>query len=143
MLAAGKRFHRDVQAAFVAGLLGLGPSDVIERTLLRPSGSRERADILLLAPDDARKRVIVEIKSTIWQMRTEPRRRPLLLRHLRQMDGYLDLLLGDLGNTVDSVSAALLYPERPTEEIVSQLEAIALPRGIMIVFYDDMEWQPT
>ena len=116
VLAAGQRFHRDVQAAFVAGLLGLRPSDVIERTLVRPNGARERADILLLAPDDTRKRVVVEIKSTTWQVRPEPRR-SLLLRHLRQMDGYLDLLLEDLGDTVDSVSAVLLYPERPAEEI--------------------------
>ena len=114
---------------------------MIERTLVRPNGARERADILLLAPDDTRKRVVLEIKSTTWQVRPEPRRRSLLLRHLRQMDGYLDLLLEDLGDTVDSVSAVLLYPERPAEEIASYLEAIALARGIMIVFYDDMDWR--
>lgn len=33
------------------------------------------------------------------------------------------------------------YPQRPSEETVEQLEAIALPKGIMIVFYDDMEWR--
>jgi hypothetical protein len=141
VFVAGKRFHREVQAAFVAGLIGRKASDVIERTLIRPGGARERADILLLAPEDPRMRVVVEIKSTLWHAGSAARRRRLLLRHLRQVDGYLDLLLEEVGDTVDTVSAALLYPARPTEDIVTELEEEALPRGIMILFYDDVDWR--
>jgi hypothetical protein len=43
--------------------------------------------------------------------------------------------------TVDSVVPALLYPQRPSDETVEQLEAIALPKGIMVVFFDDMDWR--
>jgi hypothetical protein len=106
VLAAGNRFHRQVQAAFVAGLLGLDPSGVLEQTLPWTSGPRQRADILLLAPDNQRSRIIVEIKSTSGGPAAAVRRRALLLRHLRQLDGYLDVLLEDLGTTVDGCVAA-------------------------------------
>ena len=141
VLAAGKRFHREVQLAYVAGLLGVELSDAVERTIVRLGGKRQRADILLLvATEPERMQFVVEIKSTIWQGRTAANQRTLLLRHLRQMHGYLDVLIDDLGRAVDSVVPTLLYPQRPSDEIVEQLEAIALPKGIMVVFYDDMDW---
>jgi len=49
------------------------------------------------------------------------------------------VFVDDIGRTVDSVVPALLYPQRPSDETVEQLEAIALPKGIMVVFYDDMD----
>jgi hypothetical protein len=85
---------------------------------------------------------VVEIKSTDWNGRTEANRRRLLLRHLRQLHGYLDVLLDDIGDDVDAVCAVMLYPYRPANPVVQQLEAIALPQGIMVVFYDDMDWHP-
>jgi hypothetical protein len=141
VLASGKQFHHQVQLAFVAGLLGLVATDVVEQWVIRPSGVRERADLLFVAPDDVRTRVVIEIKSTIWHVRPAPRRRALLLRHLRQLDGYLDVLLEDLGSAFDSVVGVLLYRARPPDEIVAELEAVALPRGIMIALYDDMDWR--
>jgi hypothetical protein len=142
VLAAGKRFHRDVQAAYVAGLLGVKPVGAVEQTILRPSGKRLRADILLIvATEPERTQFVVEIKSTIWEGRTVAKQRALLLRHLRQMHDYLDVLVDDIGRTVDSVVPALIYPQRPPAETVEQLEAIALPKGIMVVFYDDMDWR--
>jgi hypothetical protein len=141
VLAAGKRFHHDVQNAFVADLLGVKPADAIEHNILRPNGTRERADLLLLVTDEPeRMRFVVEIKSTIWSGRTEKRQRALFLRHLRQVHGYLDVLLEEIANEIDSVTVALLYPRRPPDETVEQLEAIALPAGIMVVFYDEMDW---
>jgi hypothetical protein len=48
VLVAGKRFHRDVQAGYVAGLVGVELSDAAERTFVRVSGrkgaSRHPAD---------------------------------------------------------------------------------------------------
>jgi hypothetical protein len=141
VLAAGKRFHREVQAAYVAGLLGVKLSEVAERTIVPPGGGRRRADILLLvASEPERMQFVVEIKSTLWQGRTVAKQRALLLAHMRQMHSYLDVLLEDVGRTVDSVVPALLYPQRPSEETVEQLEAITLSKGIMLVFYDDMDW---
>jgi hypothetical protein len=140
VLRAGKHLHQQVQKAFVSGLLGVDPAETIEKTLVRPTGHRERLDICLLVPEE-RTLVVIEIKSTVWHSRAEKRQRALLRRHLAQMDGYLDLVLEQLGHGVDSVVAVLLYPKRPPEATVSDLEAIALPRGVMIGFYDDMNWR--
>ena len=88
VLTAGKRFHREVQAAYVAGLLGVQLSDAAERTIVRPGGKRQRADILLLVTTEPeRMQFVVEIKSTIWQGRTAAKQRALFLSHLRQMQG--------------------------------------------------------
>src|SRR5262249_10158606 len=144
ILAKGKQFHRQVQAAYVAGLLGVNFEDVVERPIVQPSGRRERADILLLVSQEPeRQRFVVEIKSTDWSTpeRSVAARRRLFLRHLTQLHGYLDVLLADLGTEVDAVVAALLYPRRPVEPMVQELEALALAQGIMVVFYDDMDWQ--
>jgi hypothetical protein len=35
VLAAGRRFHHEVQAAYVVGMLGVNGAEVIERTILR------------------------------------------------------------------------------------------------------------
>jgi hypothetical protein len=143
VLTRGKQFHSEVQAAYVAGLLGVTADNATEQTILHPSGSRGRADILLLVTSQPeRTRFVVEIKSTDWNGRTEANRRQLFLRHLRQLHGYLDVLLDDIGDDVDAVCAAMLYPHRPAKPAVQQLEAIALPQGIMVVFYDDMDWNP-
>lgn len=108
-----------------------------------PGGKRQRADILLLVTDEPeRMQFVVEIKSTIWQARTAAKQRALFLSHLRQMHGYLDVLLDNIGRDGDSVVPALLYPRRPSDMTVEQLEAIALPKGVMVVFYDDMDWRP-
>ena len=141
-LRRGKWFHHEVQAAYVAGLFGLGPMRVIEQTIVRPNGRRERADLLhLVTSAPERQRFVVEIKSTDWQGRSDKNRRQLFLRHLKQLDGYLDILLDELDVGSDAVVAALLYPERPSNDVVEQLEVIALSRGVMVVFYDDMNWR--
>jgi hypothetical protein len=84
------------------------------RPLNGPSGKRLRADILLIvATEPERTQFVVEIKSTIWEGRTAAKQRALLLRHMRQMHDYLDVLVDDIGRSVDSVVPALLYPQRP------------------------------
>jgi hypothetical protein len=141
VLARGKKFHTDVQKAYVAGLLGVVAEEAIERTIALADGKRGRADILLFVPDEEeRMRFVVEIKSTDWTGRPAANRRQLFLRHLRQMHGYLDVLLEEIGDEVDSVVAALLYPRRPAGTIVEELETVALSNGIMVVFYDDIDW---
>jgi hypothetical protein len=116
-------------------------SDTPAGMIVRPDGSRQRADILLLvAEEPERQRFVVEIKSTDWSGRTEKNRRTLFVRHLRQMHGYLDILLDDLGQDIDAIIAVMLYPHRPPDDVVQELEALALPKGIMVLFYDDMDW---
>jgi hypothetical protein len=39
VLARGKQFHREVQAVYVAGLLGVTADTATEQTILHPSGS--------------------------------------------------------------------------------------------------------
>ena len=51
------------------------------------------------------------------------------------------MLVEDIGGDVDSVVRHSVLPRRPSDETVEQLEAIALPKGIMVVFYDDMDWR--
>jgi hypothetical protein len=86
VLAAGKRFHHEVQAAYVAGLLGVQLSEVREQTIVRPGGERQRADILLLVTTEPeRMQFVVEIKSTIWQGRTETNWRRGYLVHFRRV----------------------------------------------------------
>jgi hypothetical protein len=141
VLASGKQFHNEVEEAYVAGLLGVTPKEAIERTILRPNGTKLRADLLLLVSEEPeRQRLVIEIKSTEWTGRSPKNRRALFLRHLRQMHNYLDILLEDLEEDVDAVIAAMLYPRRPPDDVVQELEALALPKGIMVVFYDDMDW---
>src|SRR5262249_44064999 len=86
ILAKGKQFHRQVQAAYVAGLPGVKLEDVKERPIVQPSGRRERADsLLLVSQEPERQRFVMEIKSTDWSKpeRSEAARRRLFLRHLR------------------------------------------------------------
>lgn len=100
-----------------------------------------RADVLLfVSTEPERQRLVVEIKSTEWTNRSPGNRRALFLRHLRQVDRYLDVLLEDLGRDVDAVVAGILYPHRPPDHVVRELEALALARGVMVLFYDDMDW---
>jgi hypothetical protein len=67
---------------------------------------------------------VVEIKSTIWQGRTAAKQRALLLRHLRQMHDYLDVLVDDIGRTRLG-RPAQPYPQRTSDEL-EQLGAIRL-----------------
>ncbi|MGW5745402.1 hypothetical protein [Amycolatopsis sp. NPDC003861] len=134
VLAHGKRFHREVQASYIAGLLGVTLDNATEQIILRPNGTRQRADILLLVSwEPERQRFVVEIKSTKWDARSPKNRRQLFRRHLRQVHGYLDVLLEELGTDIDAVVAALLYPSRPAEPIAAELEELALSQGIMVV----------
>jgi hypothetical protein len=57
------------------------------------------------------------------------------------MQDYLDVFVDDSGRTVDSVVPALLYPQRPSDQTVEQLEAIVVSKGIMVVFYGDVDWR--
>lgn len=142
MLARGKRFHREVQAAYVADLLGVTLDNATEQNITRSDGTRQRADILLLVSrEPERQRFVVEIKSTIWDACSPKNRRPLFRRHLRQMHGYLDVLLEEIGEDVDAVIAALLYPSRPSEVIATEFEELATQEGIMVVYYDEMDWK--
>ena len=65
----------------------------------------------------------------------------LFRRHLRQVHGYLDILLEDLDSDVDAAIAVLLYPSRPAETIAAELEEMALSQGITVVYYAEMAWK--
>jgi hypothetical protein len=61
VLVAGKRFHRGVQAAYVAGLLGVEPARAVEQTIERHSGKRLRADILLIVATEPERTQFVAV----------------------------------------------------------------------------------
>jgi hypothetical protein len=92
VLASGKQFHKEVEEAYVAELLGVTPKEAIERTILGPNGTKTRADLLLLVSEEPeRQRLVIEIKSTEWTGRSPKNRRALFLRHLHQIHKYLDV----------------------------------------------------
>lgn len=65
VLARGKRFHKQVQAAYVAGQLGIELADASEQNIQLLGNRRGRADILLLVSKEPERQIfIVEIKST-------------------------------------------------------------------------------
>jgi hypothetical protein len=67
VLARGKRFHKQVQAAYVAGQLGVDLERASEQTIHLSGNRRGRTDILLLVTREPERRLlIIEIKSTRW-----------------------------------------------------------------------------
>jgi hypothetical protein len=142
VLARGKRFHRQVQAAYVAGQLGVELDHATEQTVHLSGNRRGRADILLLVSKEPERQLfVVEIKSTRWEGRPDQRSRALLRRHLAQLQDYLDVLVARIGGDVDAVVAALLYPLRPSDhQLAVRLENLALAEGIMLVWYADVDW---
>ena len=142
VLARGKRFHKQVQAAYVAGQLGIEVAEASEQNIRLLGNRRGRADILLLVSKEPERQIfIVEIKSTEWAGRSEQRSRALFRRHLSQLQDYLDVLVARIGEDVDAVVAALLYPRQPSDpQLADLLENIALAEGVMLVWYTDVDW---
>jgi hypothetical protein len=142
VLARGKRFHQQVQAAYVAGQIGIELAEASEQTIQLLGDRRGRADILLLVSKEPERQLfIVEIKSTTWEGRSEQRSRALLRRHLTQLQDYLDVLIERIGKDIDAVVATLLYPCRPSDpRLAEQLEHLALAEGAMLVWYTDVDW---
>jgi hypothetical protein len=126
----------------VAGQLGIELGEASEQSIQLLGNRRGRADILLLVSKEPERQLfIVEIKSTEWAGRSEQRSRALLRRHLAQLQDYLDVLVGRIGEDIDAVVAALLYPLQPSDpQLAERLENIALAQGMMLVWYTDVDW---
>jgi hypothetical protein len=142
VLARGKRFHRQVQAAYVAGQIGTDLAEASEQTIQLLGGRRGRADVLLLVTEEPERQLfIVEIKSTVWEGRSEQRSRALLRRHLTQLQDYLDVLVARICQDVDAVVAALLYPRPPLDpRLAERLEDLAQEKGAMVVWFTGVDW---
>jgi hypothetical protein len=128
-LDRGQRFHREVQTAFLAGLVAADAHP--EQTLALRTG-RRRVDLLVF-PQTAGEvtAVVVEIKNSDWDAFPVDRVRPNLRRHIRQLQEYLDHYveylrhppdrtgdhahLGGIPLAWDSVIGVLLYPKRPSD----------------------------
>lgn len=153
-LVRGQGFHRNVQTAFLAGLVAADAHP--ERTLALSSG-RRRVDLLVLPRMDGEvMAVVVEIKSTDWDALRGERVRPNVRRHLRQLQDYLDhyvdhLRTDDPGDDTavdgrgalgwDSVVGVLLYPKQPSDLARARLvEEVAGTEAITVVWYDQAAW---
>jgi hypothetical protein len=155
-LVRGQMFHRDVQTAFLAGLVAAGAHP--EHTLALHTG-RRRVD-LLIVPEIAGvvTAVVVEIKNSDWDTFSDDRVRPNLRRHLRQLQDYLDHYIDNLRQAADltsdidegddsqplrwdAVIGVLLYPRRPSDsDRVRLIEDVALEQALTVVWYDETEW---
>lgn len=154
-LVRGQQFHRRVQTAFLAGLVGASASP--EHVLNLHTGRRRRLDLLIL-PQTAGEvtAVVVEVKNSEWDDFRSDRVRPNLRRHINQLQGYLDYyvdqirqghreLADHLGTSQpvswDAVIGVLLYPRRPRISGRAQLiEDLAFQQALTIVWYDETDW---
>jgi hypothetical protein len=149
----GRRFHQEVQTAFLIGLAGASAHPEHHLRLTRVS--RGRVDLHVVPDLDERYAVVIEIKSTDWEALAGHRVRPNLRAHLRQLQGYLDQYIDDLdtlgsgndqagatGETWDSISGILLYPRRPNELARLQLiEDLTSREAITVAWYDEADWK--
>jgi hypothetical protein len=158
-LTRGRLFHVHVQTAFLAGLLGADAAPERPVTLSRTRSGR--VDLLVLPSGGDLAAVVVEIKSTDWDALAEHRVRPNLRSHVRQLQRYLDVYIGDLrqesgpadlgldaddgrpaNRQWDSVSGVLLYPQRPTNSArVHLMEEITYREALTVVWYDEVDWK--
>jgi hypothetical protein len=135
----GRRFHHEVQTAFLLGLTGASAHPEYHVRLTRTS--RGRVDLHVLPEVGERYVVVIEIKSTDWDALREHRVRPNLRSHIRQLQGYLDRYVDDMGTAWDSVTGVLLYPRRPTNTARLQLiDDITSREAIMVAWYDEADW---
>jgi len=153
-LHRGRRFHQQVQAAFLLGLAGASAHPEHQVSLTRVS--RGRVDLHVVPDLAERYAIVVEIKSTDWDALAEHRVRPNLRAHIRQLQGYLDRYIQDLdsaeaddltgasGGAWNSVSGILLYPQRPTDTARLQLiNDLTSREAIMLAWYDGTDWATT
>lgn len=151
-LRRGQRFHELVQRDFLADLLGATARPEHAITLTNSRGGR--IDLLVLPDGQERNAVIVEIKSTDWDARPTHRVRRMIRDHIRQLQGYLDVYVEQIGTRSspsgasevaqvgwDSVSGVLLYPRRPTEPWRAQLiEELTQREALMVVWLNETNW---
>lgn len=151
-LHRGRRFHQQVQTAFLLGLTGASAHPEHHVRLTRVS--RGRVDLHIVPDLAERYAVVIEIKSTDWDALAEHRIRPNLRAHIRQLQSYLDRYIHDLdpaaavddlaatsGGAWDSVSGVLLYPRRPANTARLQLiDDLTSRQSIMLAWYDETDW---
>ncbi len=135
----GRRFHHQVQAAFLLGLTGASAHPEHHVRLTRTS--RGRVDLHVVPEVGERYAVVVEIKSTDWDVLQEHRVRPNVRSHIRQLQSYLDRYVDDIGSAWESVTGVLLYPRRPTNTVRRQLiDELTSREAIMVAWYDEADW---
>jgi hypothetical protein len=148
----GRRFHHQVQAGFLLGLTG--GSAYPEHHVRLTRTSRGRVDLHVEPDVGERYVVVIEIKSTDWDALPEHRVRPNLRSHIRQLQGYLDRYVDDIGTASDhddhragsrgawdSVTGVLLYPRRPTNAARLQLiDDLTRREAIMVAWYNETDW---
>jgi len=151
-LRRGTRFHRQVQRAFLAELVGAEARP--EHSLTITEKRAGRVDLFVVPAGRDRHAVIVEIKSTDWDARPNHRVRPLILAHIRQLQTYLDVYVakiahlpgradtdGPLSGGYSSVSGTLLYPRRPSDQWrVELIDELAGRESLMVVWFDETDW---
>lgn len=108
-LREGTAFHRRIQTAFVARLVGATADPESPIPLSKTSSGR--IDLLIAPVGAERMAVVVEVKNTDWDALLDGRLRPNFRRHVRQLQGYLDTIVGRIGESDgwDSAIGVLLY----------------------------------
>jgi hypothetical protein len=141
-LRAGQAFHRTVQTAFVAGLVGAVAE--AERPIRLAHGRAGRIDLLVVTTTAAERiAVVIEVKSTDWDQLPLHRTRPNLRAHLRQLQKYLDTVIDAIGKPGgwDSAVGVLLYPRRPrSRHVMDMITRIVDEVALMVVWHDETAW---
>ncbi len=139
-MQAGIRFHRSVQADFLAGLAGADATP--ERTIRLMDNRYGRIDLLVVPAGPERLGLVVEIKNTDFDVFKPERVAPNARRHLGQLQRYLDRVVDGIDSGEwDSAAGTLLYPSRPqTAGRAEVVESIAARKSIMVVWRDECDW---
>lgn len=141
-LAAGQRFHREVQDAFLTG--SAGGQGFRELGWRLVTGSRARLDLAVEVDGAEPMLVIIEIKGTDWDKVPAVRVRRNVRRHLRQLQAYLDTAAGQMnaGQWAGGIAGALSYPARPASAEARLGPLTSTAGSSMCCYPNGATWQP-
>ena len=128
-LRQGKAFHREVQREWCEEANG---EVTTEASVIKPDGSRGRADVLVDAGSDLV--AIVEIKASDWDRMSSGAVRENVTRQAQQIWGYIESQLAD----GKEVSPGVVFPIRPKSRTrLTLIEELFDEEGISVVWQDE------
>ena len=131
VLARGKRFHRAIQAEWLASAKDGRP--IPERSIARLNGHNGRMDILVEELGDFVS--IVEIKSTDWDMIRADRVNSYVRRQIRQIWSYVEVFTD---RVMTSVCPGVIFPSLPHRPgLAAMVERLFNEEGIQVAWHDE------
>jgi excisionase family DNA binding protein len=128
-LRRGKAFHREVQREWCEEAEG---EVTAEASVIKPDGSRGRADVLVDAGSDLV--AVVEIKASDWDRMSPSAVRANVTRQAQQIWDYIESQLAD----GKEVSPGVVFPKLPeSRKRLRLIEDLFDEEGISVVWQDE------